>query len=445
MVRNLVVLGLSSHPSLTKSICAHLGVGPADMILGKFAVGETRVQIQESVRGKDVYIIQSGGGPINDYLIELCITVQACTIASAKRITVVAPLFPYSRGTELPVSSLPHGLTAVNDKRMDGAGIPVRSNGRDYINGEKPVIMSSTAVDSKQLPAAKLGALTNGHTESHKVSKSKSGEEMSQSKSTAPNVAAILPTLETFRPSPGYRPWVAQCGTLVANLLVCAGANHIMTMELHDPQYQGYFDIPVDNLYGRPGIQSYITTHIPDYKSAIIVSPDAGGAKRATSIADRLLMDFALIHKERNLASGGGDNPSTEETAMNGTGAGKTQSRRSNSDSMMLVGNVQNRTCIMIDDMADTSTTITRAAKLLKRSGAKKVYALVTHGIFSGDAIDRINETEALDKVVVTNTVAQDDHLKRCSKLEVLEVGHIIGEAIRRVHYGESLSQLFNQ
>ena len=210
---------------------------------------------------------------------------------------------------------------------------------------------------------------------------------------------------DTFKPRPGYRQWVAQAGTLVADLLTCAGADHIITMDLHDPQYQGFFDIPVDNLYGRPLLKKYIQHNIPDFRNGVVVSPDAGGAKRATAIADSLGIQFALIHKERR--------PTKITDRQNAT--------------MMLVGDVAGKTAILIDDLADTSNTITRAAKLLKKEGASKVYALVTHGVLSGDAIERINAS-ALDKVVVTNTVDQREHCKRCPKLEVLEVGHVFAE-----------------
>lgn len=188
-----------------------------------------------------------------------------------------------------------------------------------------------------------------------------------------------------------------------------------------DPQYQGFFDIPVDNLYGRHLLRKYIQFNIPNYQQAVVVSPDAGGAKRATAIADALGMPFALIHKERR--------PTQINDRQNAT--------------MMLVGDVADRTTILVDDLADTSNTITRAAKLLKKEGATKVYALITHGILSGDAIDRINAS-ALDKVVVTNTVDQAEHKARCPKLEVLEVGNVFAEAIRRVHHGESISVLFD-
>jgi len=193
-------------------------------------------------------------------------------------------------------------------------------------------------------------------------------------------------------------------------------------MDLHDPQYQGFFDIPVDNLYGRHLLRKYIQHQIPNYQQAVIVSPDAGGAKRATAIADALGMPFALIHKERR----------------------PTRYNEPQNSSMMLVGDVADRTTILIDDLADTSTTITRAAKLLKKEGATKVIALVTHGILSGDAIERI-KASALDKLVVTNSVDQAEHKEQLKeKLDVLEIGFVFAEAIRRVHHGESISVLFH-
>jgi ribose-phosphate pyrophosphokinase len=185
---------------------------------------------------------------------------------------------------------------------------------------------------------------------------------------------------------------------------------------------QGFFDVPVDNLYGRPLLKRYIQSHIPNYKDAVIISPDAGGAKRATAIADGMGIEFALIHKERR--------PTKITDRQNA--------------SMMLVGNVADRVCILIDDLLDTGNTITRAAKLLKKEGATKIYALLTHGVFSGDAINRI-KASAIDKLVVTNSVPQNEHKALLGpKLDVLDISPIFAEAIRRVHHGESISVLFN-
>ncbi|KAL2818929.1 phosphoribosyltransferase-like protein [Aspergillus granulosus] len=431
MVRNIVVIGGTSHPQLTQTICDILGIPPADVLLSKFSVGETRVEIKESVRGKDVYILQSGGGKVNDHLLELLITISACKTASARRVTAVLPLFPYSRQSDIPYNKAgaPLVKSTVEAKQPNGYTFestpptphPGKSDGSGYMNG--------VSVDNLQrsLAKAQLEDATgspvkkrqpNGLTRSDTLDSLKSDS----SKSTLPNgiVDDSQNKIDKFQPRPGYKQWVAQAGTLVADLLTCAGADHIITMDLHDPQYQGFFDIPVDNLYGRPLLKNYIMRNFPNYKQTVIVSPDAGGAKRATAIADSMGMEFALIHKERR--------PTRITDRQNAT--------------MMLVGDVKGRTAVLIDDLADTSNTITRAAKLLKKEGAAKVYALVTHGILSGDAIDRINAS-SLDKVVVTNSVDQSDHLRRCPKLEVLEVGHVFAEAIRRVHHGESISALF--
>ncbi|KAF2475526.1 ribose-phosphate pyrophosphokinase II [Lindgomyces ingoldianus] len=452
MVRNIVVLGGSSHPQLTETICNHLGIPPAKRLLSKFAVGETRVEVQESVRGKDVFIIQSGGGKVNDHLMELLITVSACRTASAKRITAVLPLFPYSRQSDIPYNKAGAPLAKGPGGQLSRAGTYTFDSRPQtpYPGQQESMGLSSVGADSlhNQLNRLRTDDRRNGASTPNSPAKQSNpdgtrprrSDTLDSTKSdrngyTTPTsnpagvngVNGVNGTTKAttkppqFQPQPGYKQWVAQAGTLVADLLTCAGTDHVITMDLHDPQYQGFFDIPVDNLYGRHLLRKYIQYSIPNYQQAVIVSPDAGGAKRATAIADALGMPFALIHKERR--------PTQISDRQNAT--------------MMLVGNVADRTAILIDDLADTSNTITRAAKLLKKERATKVYALVTHGILSGDAIDRINAS-ALDKVVVTNSVDQADHLKRCPKLEVLEVGNVFAEAIRRVHHGESISVLFD-
>ncbi|OCK85179.1 phosphoribosyl pyrophosphokinase [Lepidopterella palustris CBS 459.81] len=453
MVRNIVVLGGSSHPQLTETICNHLGIPPAKMILGKFAVGETRVEIIESVRGKDVFIIQSGGGKVNDHLMELLITVSACRTASAKRITAVLPLFPYSRQSDIPYNKVGAPLAKLPGQVNRSGNYTFDSRPQTPYPGQQESLGLNTGADAlhNQLGRLKMDDRRNGVSNPNGQAKPNNASDgihprrsdtLDSAKSDRSDYSAGHERVASssangidsntsisrnttkppqFQPQPGYKQWVAQAGTLVADLLTCAGTDHVITMDLHDPQYQGFFDIPVDNLYGRHLLRKYIQYSIPNYQQAVIVSPDAGGAKRATAIADALGMPFALIHKERR--------PTQISDRQNAT--------------MMLVGDVADRTAILIDDLADTSNTITRAAKLLKKEGATKVYALVTHGILSGDAIDRINAS-ALDKVVVTNSVDQTDHLKRCPKLEVLEVGNVFAEAIRRVHHGESISVLFD-
>ncbi|KAI0554031.1 phosphoribosyl pyrophosphokinase [Xylaria curta] len=432
MVRNIVILGGNSHPALTENICNILGLPVSNRTLSKFSVGETRCEIKDSVRGKDVFIIQSGGGSVNDHLMELCIMISACKTGSAKRVTAVLPLFPYSRQPDLPYNKAGAPLskppTEVPKDKYTFESVPATpapgiahtpsfnkdtdlsrvmsrtslTNGHGPVNGTSRANgESSTAID--QTPAPARPGLTTLHTQSFTTHDLQN------------------PTLiNTFQAKPGYKRWVAQAGTLVADLVTCAGADHVVALDLHDPQYQGFFDIPMDNLYGRPLLQRYIQQNIPDYRDAVIVSPDAGGAKRATAIADSLGMDFALIHKERR--------PTRITDRQNAT--------------MMLVGNVANRVCILIDDLVDTANTITRAAKLLRKERATVVYALITHGVFSGDAIQRIN-LSAIDKIVVTNSVPQVEHRKLCPKLDVLDVSPVFAEAIRRIHHGESISVLF--
>ena len=199
-------------------------------------------------------------------------------------------------------------------------------------------------------------------------------------------------------------------------MLQTAGCNHIITMDLHASQIQGFFNIPVDNLFAEPSTLKYIRDNL-DYKNAIIVSPDAGGAKRATAIADRLDLDFALIHKERKKAN---------EVSR-----------------MVLVGDVTGKVCVLVDDMADTCGTLVLAAKTLMDNGAYKVYAIVTHGILSGNAIEKINGSQ-LEKVIVTNTIPHASKKEICSKIDTIDISGVLGECIRRIHHGESVSVLFN-
>jgi ribose-phosphate pyrophosphokinase len=268
MVRNIVVLGGSSHPQLTESICSSLGIPPAQTFLGMFACGETRVEIKESVRGKDVFIIQSGGGKVNDHLMELLITISACKIASASKITAVLPLFPYSRQSDIPYNKTgaprwtqaqKNGMTSADSRPQTPVFGP--SDAKEPSNGVNGL--------HKQLGKLQLDKQTNG------VHKTNIGDESFYQKDASFEVKKV-PHLEGQR---GYRQWVAQAGKLVADLLTCAGADHVITMDLHDPQYQGFFDIPVDNLYGRQLLKRYIQYQIPDYQQAVVVSPDAGGVR----------------------------------------------------------------------------------------------------------------------------------------------------------------------
>ncbi|KAM7200931.1 ribose-phosphate pyrophosphokinase 5 [Rhypophila sp. PSN 637] len=440
MVRNIVILGGNSHPKLVESVCNSLGLPSCNRILTKFSSGESRCEIQDSVRGKDVYIIQTGfggnGSKLNDHFMDLCIMISACKTGSARRVTAVLPLFPYSRQPDLPYKKAgapliqPPSENGRKDYTFDSvpatpapggpksSGFPNPADITNKLirtslgNGSGP---ASPKANGKANGDAYLGGNGVNGTQEHQDRRGQTGNFTTHDYEN-------LSIVNAFEARPGYKQWVAQAGTLVANLLTCAGADHVITMDLHDPQVQGFFDVPVDNLYGRPLLKQYIMQNIPNYKEAVIISPDAGGAKRATAIADSMGMDFALIHKERR--------PTRITDRQNA--------------SMMLVGNVADRVCILLDDIADTGNTITRAAKLLKKEGATKIYALLTHGVFSGDAISRI-KASALDRVVVTNSVPQGEHKALLgSKLEVLDIAPIFAEAIRRVHHGESISVLFN-
>ncbi|XP_007889234.1 ribose-phosphate pyrophosphokinase 1 isoform X1 [Callorhinchus milii] len=330
---NIKIFSGSSHQDLSQKIADRLGLELGKVVTKKFSNQETCVEIGESVRGEDVYIVQSGCGEINDNLMELLIMINACKIASACRVTAVIPCFPYARQDK-------------KDKQTTAIS--------------RDVLMPSWSYSQSRAPIS---------------------------------------------------------AKLVANMLSVAGADHIITMDLHASQIQGFFDIPVDNLYAEPAVLKWIRENILEWKNCTIVSPDAGGAKRVTSIADRLNVDFALIHKERKKAN--------------------------EVDRMVLVGDVKDRVAILVDDMADTCGTICHAADKLLSAGATKVYAILTHGIFSGPAISRINNA-CFEAVVVTNTIPQEDKMKHCPKIQVIDISMILAEAIRRTHNGESVSYLFS-
>ncbi|KAF8761178.1 Phosphoribosyl pyrophosphokinase [Rhizoctonia solani] len=287
---SIKVFSGSSHPEIAELIAKRIGIPLSKCEVTRNGIGETSVRLGESVREDDVYIIGSGCGQVNTALIELCIMIHACKIASAKRITAVIPLFPYARQ------------------------------------------------DKKDKSRADYG------------------------------------------------------------------------------QAGGEYDSEV-GLYAEPSIIHYIRTRL-DVSKCIIVSPDAGGAKRATAIADRLGVEFALFHKERKKAN---------EVSR-----------------MVLVGHVAGKIAILVDDMADTCGTLVRAAQHLVEAGAERTFAFVTHGILSGNALENI-EQSALEKVVVTNTIPQKANLARCKKLEVINIANVLGEVIRRSHYGESVSKLFHE
>ncbi|KAL3302492.1 ribose-phosphate pyrophosphokinase [Colletotrichum asianum] len=444
MVRNIIILGGNTHPELIDSVCNNLGLNPCERVLTKFSVGESRCEIKDSVRGKDVFIIQTASGSVNDGFMDLCIMISACKTGSAKRVTAVMPLFPYSRQPDVPYkkagaplsksASEPskNGYTFESVPATPAPGVPRTAGLSNGIDGVASKLAKSKLNEERSNGANGGDYFKNGNGDSKVNGHGRNHDSISSQVRYTTHDYENQSQVNGFQSKPGYKQWVAQAGTLVADLLACAGCaqdllalKHFankqqITMDLHDPQYQGFFDVPVDNLYGKPLLKRYIQQNIPNFKDAVVISPDAGGAKRATAIADELDMAFALIHKERR----------------------PTKYSEQRNASMMLVGDVKDKVCILVDDLVDTGNTITRAAKLLKKNGATQIYALLTHGILSGDAIPRINAS-AIDKIIVTNTVPQGEHMKVCPKLGFLDVSPVFAEAIRRVHHGESISVLF--
>lgn len=309
---NLKVFSLNSNPDLARQIAEHIGIKLGNCIVSSFSDGETQISIEESIRGSEVYVIQSTSAPVNQHLMELLIMIDALKRASAKTINVVIPYYGYAR----------------QDRK---------ARAREPITAK-----------------------------------------------------------------------------LVANLLEKAGASRILTMDLHAPQIQGFFDIPVDQLLGVPTLAEYfLSKRIGD---VVIVSPDHGGVTRARKMADRLKAPIAIIDKRR-------PRPNVSEV-------------------MNIIGDIQGKTAIIIDDIIDTAGTITLAANALVERGAKKVYACCTHPVLSGPALERI-QNSAICELAVTNTIPLPEE-KNIEKIVQLSVAPLIGEAIIRIHEKLSVSRLFN-
>jgi ribose-phosphate pyrophosphokinase len=302
----------NSNPGLAREIADHIGVPLGDAHVGKFSDGEIHVKLDESVRGADVYVIQSTCHPVNQHLMELLVMVDALKRASARTINVVIPYYGYAR----------------QDRK---------TRARDPITAK-----------------------------------------------------------------------------LVANLIETAGADRVITMDLHANQIQGFFDIPVDHLLGVPILADYFIKKKLD--DVVVVSPDHGGVIRARKLAERLEAPIAIIDKRR-------PEPNVAEV-------------------MNIVGDVKGKKAIIIDDIIDTAGTITLAANALLEQGAKEVYACCTHPVFSGPAIDRIRQAN-IEEMVVTNTIPLPEE-KKLDKIKVLSVASLIGEAIVRVHEELSVSKLFD-
>ncbi|EMD34323.1 hypothetical protein CERSUDRAFT_117203 [Gelatoporia subvermispora B] len=236
---------------------------------------------------------------------------------------------------------------------------------------------------------------------------------------SARRITAVIPCFPYARMDKKDKSRAPITAKLVANMLAVAGCDHVITMDLHASQIQGFFDFPVDNLYSEPLMISYVKRYIEGWKNSIIVSPDAGGAKRVTAIADKLGVEFALIHRERTKRAG--DAPEKME---------------------VLVGDVRDKVAILVDDMIDTGSTLAMAARSLMENGASKVYALISHGLLSEAKMSMIQELP-IERLVVTNTIPQQQHAAGCAKLTTIDVSPTIAESIRRTHNGESISLLF--
>jgi len=302
----------NSNPALADKICEYLNVPLGGAVVKTFSDGEIQVEIEENVRLKDVFIVQSTCVPVNDTLMELLLMIDACNRSSAKRITAVMPYYGYAR----------------------------------------------------------------------------------QDKKVAPRV-----------------PISAK---LVADLLTVAGTKRVITMDLHAGQIQGFFSIPVDNLFVAPVFIEHIRANFP--KELVIVSPDAGGVERARAYAKRLDADLAIIDKRRSAPN-------------------KAQA-------MAVVGDVRDKVAIILDDMVDTAGTLTEAAEAIKRAGAGEIHASCAHPVLSGPAVDRI-DASCLKSVLVTDTIPLHEAASECKKISVLTIADIVGEAIIRSHTGDSVTSLF--
>ena len=310
----LMVFAGNANPELARKVAESLDSRLGNATVGQFSDGEVAVEINENVRGKDVFILQSTCAPTNDNLMELILMVDALRRASATRITAVVPYFGYAR----------------QDRRVRSARVPISAK-------------------------------------------------------------------------------------IVADMMVKAGVDRVMTMDLHADQIQGFFDVPVDNVYGSPILLDDIERQ--NYDDLVVVSPDVGGVVRARAIAKQLNADLAIIDKRR---------PQANQAQV-----------------MHIIGDIQDRTCVVVDDMIDTAGTLCKAGEALKDHGARRVVAYATHPILSGPAVDNISES-VLDEVVVADTIPLSETARRSGRIRQLSVAGLIAEAIRRVSNEESVSAMFH-
>jgi len=310
---NLMVFTGNANPALAAGVAAQLGISLGKAAVSRFSDGEVAVEINENVRGKDVFVLQSTCAPTNDNLMEIMLMVDALKRASAGRITAAIPYFGYAR----------------QDRRPRSARV---------------------AISAK----------------------------------------------------------------VVANMLEEAGVERVLIMDLHADQIQGFFDIPVDNIYASPLLLGDLQKK--NYGDLLVVSPDVGGVVRARALAKRLNCDLAIIDKRRPKANV--------------------------SEVMNIIGEVDGRNCVIMDDMVDTAGTLVKAAEVLKERGAKKVVAYCTHAVLSGPAIERISSS-TLDELVVTDTIPLSEAAQACEKIRQLTCAPLLAETFRRIIKGDSVISLF--
>jgi len=312
---SLMVFTGNANPALARDVVEKLGIPLGKAMVGRFSDGEVQVEIQENVRGKDVFVLQSTCAPSNDNLMELMIMVDALKRASAGRITAAIPYFGYAR----------------QDRRPRSARV---------------------AISAK----------------------------------------------------------------VVANMLEIAGVDRIITMDLHADQIQGFFDIPVDNIYATSVLLDDLCSQC--YDDLLVVSPDIGGVVRARALAKQLGCDLAIIDKRRPKANV--------------------------AEIMNIIGEIEGRTCVIMDDIVDTAGTLCKASQALKERGARQVFAYATHPVLSGDAVKRLAVSE-LDELVVTNTIVLRDEARACKKIRVLSCAELLAETFARIRRGESVISLFSE
>ncbi|HCB44583.1 MAG: ribose-phosphate pyrophosphokinase [Pseudomonadales bacterium] len=312
MSKMMVFTG-NANPDLARRVVRQLHIPLGDATVGRFSDGEVNVELNENVRGKDVFILQPTCAPTNDNLMELVVMADALRRSSASRVTAVVPYFGYAR----------------QDRRPRSARV---------------------AISAK----------------------------------------------------------------VVADMLDTVGVDRLLTVDLHADQIQGFFDIPVDNIYGSPVLIDDIQDQ--RFDNLMIVSPDIGGVVRARAVAKSLGVDLAIIDKRRPKAN--------------------------QSEVMHIIGDVEGRTCVLVDDMVDTAGTLCHAAKALKDHGAAQVYAYCTHPILSGKAIENITNS-VLDELVVTNTIPLSPAAEACERIRQLDMAPIVAEAMRRISNEESISAMF--